>query len=172
MRLLKTLMQTSICATVFTVLSVAFTPSTAQTSSKGACPTNLSFLNARLPQFNEAALQNLREQAIQINVLEVMKQAKAQGVSANQAVDQMLTSAKQMDASVSVAGACAADFDALGASDEAFFDGLRNGQLAKISNCQGIRNACICAGLSARLGAVVTRVTAAAMQCHAKAGNW
>jgi hypothetical protein len=138
----------------------------------GSCPTTLAHLESRIPQFRVSTLQTVRSELFRIDVVDEMGKFKARGLSADAAIDETLQNARTYETEMKKAGSCAAAFDAYGSSDEAFLNGIRSGELASLSSCDGIRNACLCMGMTLRLGAVAMRAAAAVMQCHARAGRW
>ena len=147
-------------------------PPAANAQAASGCHESLAYLADRLPAFRVPMLQEVRGAILATDIRDTIRKAKSQGYSAESAVAAALESAKSMEAQMAVAGNCAAEVDALGTSDEAFLDGIKRGALANLPSCDGIRNSCLCAGLAMRLGAVGARATAAAMQCHARRGQW
>ena len=144
-------------------------PSPQQNSNE--CRTSLGFLGSRIPTLTAAELQTQRSNVLAESVTGAMAKAKQQGFTADSAMKATLAQAREFDRVSRESAQCAADVDAMGATDEQFLAWMRQGQAP--SNCRaGIRAACICAGIINRIAAVGTRALAAEMQCHIRAGTW
>lgn len=134
------------------------------------CRQTLGFLAQRLPSFSLAELTTVRSAIIAQDVTQAIAGAKSQGYTAENAIKAAMAQAREFDRVSRESSQCAADVDALGASDEDFLAAMRQGKAP--ANCGGIRNACLCAGIVNRLGALGTRALAAEMQCFARSGKW
>lgn len=137
--------------------------------SSNSCPITLAELDARLPKFAEASLQNVRSEAVRTEVVPGIQQWKASGKTLAQLVDETRASARFSDEQIKVAGQCAAAVSTvIDASDENFVRAVNSGSLAQLSNCEGMRNACLCGALIHKINAMTMRALAGAVQCHSK----
>lgn len=134
------------------------------------CRATLGFLTPRLPNFPATELNSMRSAIVGQSVVSAISGAKAQGYSQENAIKAVLAQAKEFDRVSRESAQCAADVDAMGASDDDFLAAMRQGRAP--SNCGGIRNACLCAGIVNRISAVAARALAAEMQCFARSGKW
>lgn len=136
------------------------------------CRNNTAFLDARLPQWSDPSLRDMRQKAISEDIVLAMRNARAQGFSPNDAVDTTLKQAREYDVQIRKALGGAMDVDALGATDEQFLERLNNGTL-QVRRCdEGIRSSNLCIAIVNKMAAVVMRSVAAEMQCHIRAGTW
>lgn len=142
----------------------------ASTHVNGApCRPTMSFLEARIPSFSAPELQQMRQAILAENVKVTMSKAKAQGFTIQGAIKATLDQAKEFDRVSRQAAQCAADVDALGATDDSFLASMKQGKAPR--TCSGIRNSCLCAGVLNRMSAVGARALAAEMQCFARSGQ-
>lgn len=137
-----------------------------QAAPAQSCRPTLAFLDSRLPRFSASEINGIRQQILQQSVTGAIALAKQQGHSMESATKAALAQAREHDRVSRESAQCAADVDAMGASDDEFLTAMRNGSAPAV--CTGIRNACICSGVINRLAAVATRALAAEMQCFAR----
>lgn len=142
-----------------------------QATARGSCRTNLSYLASRVPRFSPSELQELRTQALATNVEDAMRMSGKQGFTPESAIKASLDQARQNDSTAREALGTAASTDILGATDDEFIERINRGAL-KVSSCNGIRNAAICAAIATKIGAITNRALAAEMECHLRAGTW
>lgn len=143
--------------------------STSDTLNGAPCRPTMTFLEARIPNFSAPELQQARQAILAENVKTAMSKAKAQGFTIQGAIKATLDQAKEYDRVSREAAECAADVDALGATDDSFLASMQQGKAP--SECSGIRNSCLCAGILMRMSAVGMRSVAAEMQCFARHGD-
>lgn len=145
------------------------TVSTSDTLNGAPCRPTMTFLEARIPNFSAPELQQMRQAILAENVKVTMSKAKAQGFTIQGAIKATLDQAKEFDRVSRQAAQCAADVDALGATDDSFLASMQQGKAPRA--CSGIRNSCLCAGVINRMSAVGARALAAEMQCFARRGE-
>ena len=135
----------------------------------GGCRETTSFLDSRLPHFSEPNLENIRQAAVSMNVLDTMHKAHAEGRDATSTVQSALDQARVNDSAAKSAVATASGSDAFGTTDDQFLQSLKNGTL-DTNNCGDVRNAAVCAAIANKITAVAVRGLAAEMQCFIRAG--
>lgn len=141
-------------------------------SGSEACPNNLSGLRSRIPSFSNPQIQEIRDKILNSNVRQMIQAAKRQGFTTGEmAAEASMRQAEQHELTARQAAATASAVDALGHTDEEFFASISSGRLNP-QTCDGIRNKALCAAVMARMGAVGSRATAAAMTCHAQMGTY
>jgi len=138
-------------------------------SPTAACQPTMAFMENRIPNFSAPELRQIRQAILAEDVRVAMSKAKAQGFTTQGAIKAALDQAKEFDRVSRESAQCAADVDALGATDESFLASMRQGRAP--TTCSGIRNSCLCAGVLNRMSAVGSRALAAEMQCFARSGQ-
>lgn len=138
-------------------------------SPTAACQSTMAFMENRIPNFSAPELRQIRQAILAEDVRVALSKAKAQGFTTQGAIKAALDQAKEFDRVSRESAQCAADVDALGATDESFLASMRQGRAP--TTCSGIRNSCLCAGVLNRMSAVGSRALAAEMQCFARSGQ-
>lgn len=137
-----------------------------------SCRTTTAFLDAKLPQWSDPSLKDMRQKAVSEDIMLAMRKARQQGLSPSDAVDVALLQAKQYDTDIRRALSGAMDVDALGTTDDQFLERLNGGTLSVRRCDEGIRSTNLCVAIVNKMAAVVMRAVAAEMQCHIRAGTF
>lgn len=129
-----------------------------------SCQETTTFLDPRFPHFSDAGLENVRQMAVSMNILDTMRRACTQGKGAASAIQASLDQARQNDNAAHSAVTTASMTDDLGTTDEDFLQKLKSNALTT-PNCEGVHNAALCAAISNKITAVALRAMAAEMRC-------
>jgi hypothetical protein len=135
------------------------------------CPETLGYFASRVPHFKNYRLAVIRDEFLKQNVPQTIQRAKAQGLSAQAAIQAAHSQAREHDTVVRQGAACTADVDAWGSTDEQFLSRINNNQYTNLS-CEGVRGSCLCSAIMNKIGAVGARAMAGAMGCFASKGKW
>ncbi|WP_141218197.1 hypothetical protein [Bordetella genomosp. 11] len=140
-------------------------------SYNGTCQVTTVFLANRIPEVNNTQIRQIRDIAVNTNIVDGMHEANRQGYTPEAAIKASLAQAKEFDATTAQALQSASAVDAFGTTDEEFLAVLKNGKLS-LEDCGAIRNASLCAAAATKIGAIFNRAVAGEMMCHLRAGTW
>ncbi|TPQ26890.1 hypothetical protein [Methylomonas koyamae] len=107
-----------------------------KTSTAGSCPSNLRHLAGKIPNYSSALLGNVRQAMLDLNVAAEVARAKAQGVSRQQFVSSLQTTASSMANDALNSANIASDFST-SLSAGTVMQKARNGQYPANLQCDG-----------------------------------
>jgi hypothetical protein len=136
-----------------------------------ACRTTTAFLAQRIPRLDQPALAEVRTQILDLDISEMMRNATREGFSQEGAIKAAFDQSREFDKTTKEALITAGATDGFGTTDEEFLSKLNNGSL-RVAECDGIRNASLCAAIATKMQSIAFKAIGAEMSCHSRNGSW
>lgn len=138
---------------------------------EGRCEKNLAYLSDRLPTSSITLISDTRSEILKSDMHSMMLEINKEGLSPDQAIDQSLQQAQEYDRVMNEALHSAAQTDGQGITEAQFASQIKSGSL-QISECDGVRNASLCAAIVNHYGAISSRGVAANLTCYKNTHQW
>jgi hypothetical protein len=151
------------CFVALTLLSAGWTSS----AISQECPTTLGYLASRLPRYNDANLEQMRNAVLQSNIVDAMARAKEQGATPAQAAAAALDLAEQAKNNLTIAAQCVHQ---LSTEPQKTMSELQNGTF-RFSGYQTAMEACASQYILSYYLAVSAKETAIVAACLASKPN-